>query len=355
MKKTIKKTVIIYAVCMAFAFAAGAHAAPAATENAYIGYEDSAIGSEKVCLGGVPFGIKLYSGDLTVVGFTAVDTAEGRKNPAYDAGIRENDIIVSVNGTKVSSAEELMKICNSSEGNEIAVVCRRGKTERTFTLKPALSDDDGKYKTGMWVKDSTSGIGTLTYVVPETMTFAGLGHCVCNARTGEAENVVAGVVSAVEITGVEKGYEGDPGELVGKFTGGKIGTLTANTDEGVFGVFSELPPHVDGEELVPVVPCGKEGEAYIRCTLRDNEPDLYSINITSVEEGEETHKNYTIEVTDERLLAETGGIVQGMSGSPIIQEGNLIGAVTHVFVNDPTKGFGISIENMFDGMPRKAA
>ena len=354
MEKTTSKIVtFLILILTAVTFTVGASAA--GTDEAvhgYIQYEDSAEASAKeVYLGGIPFGVRLYSGELRVIGFAEIDCADGSASPAYDAGIRENDVILSVNGNEVNTASDLIDACESSDGKEIVIVCKRGSGTLSFSFKPSLSESESKYKTGMWIKDSTAGIGTMTYIVPETNAFAGLGHCICNSRTGEAENVASGTVMEVDITGVEKGAEGEPGELAGSFTQKKIGTLISNTEEGIFGLLSKIPEGIGSDDLIGVEKCGKEGDAYLKCTLSDNIPEMYKIEITSVERDEETNKNYVIEVTDERLIDQTGGIVQGMSGSPIIQDGKLIGAVTHVFVSDPKKGYGISMENMEKGMP----
>jgi len=352
--KFFKKTAICLICIVTVAFCATGVTATGSdgTADGYIRYEEArAVSSDEVYLGGIPFGIRLYSGELRVIGFTKIDSENGDESPAYDAGIRENDVIISVNGKAVRTASELIDACESCGGKEITLECIRGKETMTFSFKPSLSESENKYKTGMWIKDSTAGIGTMTYIVPDTCAFAGLGHCIYNNRTGELENAENGTVMDVEITGVDKGSEGDPGELSGKFMQKKIGTLAANTEEGVFGLLTEIPELIGKDDLVTVKSCGKEGDAEIRCTLTDNKPQLYSIKITSVKPDEETNKNYVIEVTDDKLIEETGGIVQGMSGSPIIQDGKLIGAVTHVFVNDPKKGFGISMENMEKGMP----
>ena len=305
----------------------------------------------EVYAGGIPMGIKLYSGELRVIGFNEIDAQDKESCPAYDAGIRENDLILSVNDRTVTTASELVEECGLSQGKDIKIVCKRGDSNLTFVFKPALSEADGTYKTGMWIKDSTAGIGTVTYIIPGTNAFAGLGHAICNSRTGSKEKVENGIVTSAVITGVERGSEGDPGELIGRFSEDRVGTVAANTDEGIFGLLSEIPERIEKSDVVQISNWGKEGEAYIKCTLSGNVPELYKINIKSVDKEEKSNKNYVIEVTDDRLLEQTGGIVQGMSGSPIIQDGRLVGAVTHVFVNEPSKGFGISMERMLASMP----
>lgn len=304
---------------------------------------------KEVYLGGIPFGIKLYSDELKVVGFSAVDSKNGDVSPAYDAGIRKNDGILAIDGEKVSSVEDIVNACKNSGGGEITIECRRDGKIKSFSFKPALSVSEGQYKTGMWIKDGAAGIGTVTYIIPETRAFAGLGHGICDAVTGKLEKLSGGVVTEVDITDVKKSDEGSPGELVGSFTDKKTGSLVSNTESGVYGILSDIPDEAD--ELIEIDDSAKEGDAYIRCTLGGNITDNYSVTIKNVDNSADTNKNYVIEVTDEKLLERSGGIVQGMSGSPIVQDGKLIGAVTHVFVNDPTKGYGISISEMLKSMP----
>ena len=316
-------------------------------------YIEALAKSEKVYLGGMPFGVKFYTEGITVVGFSDVDTDGGNKSPAYNAGMRENDIIISVNNAAVSSVEDFILAAEKSEGAPIDVGYRRLGKIYSVTFSPVLSKSENKYKTGMWIKDSTAGIGTVTYIVPETKAFAGLGHSICDASTGEILKLTRGVVMDVEISGIEKSVPGTPGELKGSFSSEKTGTLSENTSEGIYGVFAEIPRGLDEGDIIEIADrCEvKEGAALIRCTLEDGVTGEYEVNLSEINFDESSNKNYVIEVTDPRLIEKTGGIVQGMSGSPIIQNGKLVGAVTHVFISDPKKGYGISIENMLESMP----
>ncbi len=308
---------------------------------------------ETVYVGGLPFGVKFYTEGITVVGFSEVETDSEDKSPAYNAGLREYDVILSANSTPVSSAKDFIAITENSNGQPIAVDYKRMGEIRSTSFSPVLCKSDGKFKTGMWIKDSTAGIGTLTYIIPETKAFAGLGHSICDAHTGEILKLKNGIVTDVTISGIEKGTSGVPGELKGTFSGEKTGTLVTNCNEGIYGVFSEIPKGIGADCIVEVAKENEitEGEATIRCTLGEEGPCDYTVNITHIDLDEATNKNYVIEITDPRLIEKTGGIVQGMSGSPIIQSGKLIGAVTHVFISDPKKGYGISISNMIEGMP----
>ena len=305
----------------------------------------------EVALGGMPFGVKFYAEGIVIVGFSEVETAEGRANPAYDAGLRVNDVITRVDGKEVETAEEVLeRIESESDGGKIEITYRRDGAERSTTVTPAQSAKDGKRRTGMWIRDTMAGIGTVTYLLEDSGDFAGLGHGICDAETGELIPMEHGSVVDVEITGIVRGQPGVPGELKGYFTGETSGVLLGNTACGVFGVFTSSDP----ENCVSVaVGCRDdvhEGRASILCTLAGHEPEEYEICITDIDRKSRDNRSFSIIVTDKKLLARTGGIVQGMSGSPILQDGKLVGAVTHVLVNDPSEGYGIFIENMMENM-----
>lgn len=306
-----------------------------------------------VYLGGHPFGVRFYTEGITVVGFSDVETESEDKSPAFNAGLREYDVIISVNSKAISSAKDFTDITESSEGNPIAVDYKRMGKIYSTSFSPVLCTSDGKYKTGMWIKDSTAGIGTLTYIMPETNAFAGLGHSICDSNTGDILKMTKGIVLNVTIDGVEKSSPGKPGELKGVFSGEKTGSLTLNCEEGIFGILNQLPDSFSDDTVISIAKSQDitEGEATIRCTIDSDGPKDYAVNLTSIDFDEATNKNYVIEIVDERLIEKTGGIVQGMSGSPIIQNEKLIGAVTHVFISDPLKGYGISIDNMLNSMP----
>ena len=303
---------------------------------------------ERVSLyvGGFPFGVRFSTDGLLVVGYG--NELSKAQNPAYTAGIRPSDIITEVNGKAITSSEELMRASAESNGNEIVLSCSRNGKSFTARVKPYYSKNDKKYKTGLLVRDSGAGIGTVTFVDPETNEFGGLGHGICDSDTSCLLPLKRGAVTDVKISGVEKGVSGNPGELHGSFGLKKTGSLLKNTSCGVFGMFVEKPQSCT--ELLPVgVPSElKTGEAYIYCTLDGTSPQKYTIKITDIDYSETGNKCFSIKVTDPSLIEKTGGIVQGMSGSPIIQNGKLVGAVTHVMINDPTTGYGIFIENMLN-------
>ncbi len=305
----------------------------------------------KLYPGGMPFGIKFATDGVMVVGFCDV-VGEGQiKNPAREAGLKQNDMIKSINGRAITSVAELSEIVEKSGGKPLSLEYERAGKKLSATLTPAYSSAEGKYKTGAYVKDGGAGIGTVTFIDPETYSFGGLGHGVCDASSGKLVPMKRGSVTDVTISGVVRGEAGKPGEVKGYFSSGKTGSLLKNSDCGVFGVFGEAPDNAPCEPM----PVGlrddiREGEAYIYCTLDSAKICKYRVQISSIDKKATGNKCFTVRVTDKALLEKTGGIVQGMSGSPIIQDGKLVGAVTHVLINDPTTGYGIFIENMLDQM-----
>ena len=296
---------------------------------------------------GTAFGVKMETDGVVVVGVGDVDGENGLVSPAGNAGIKVGDIIMLVNGIKVRENKDIADIVSASGGEDVIFSVRRKEMGFELTLKPEKSTVDQTYKGGLWVRDSSAGIGTMTFYDPATGIFGGLGHPICDVETGDILPLMEGHIEEVEITGINKGINGIPGELRGVFSKtGSSGELLLNTESGVFGVLDRNPPQNS------IMPLGlrqevTRGDAVIMCTLGLGEPEEYSIYIESVDiSGANLTKNMVIHITDPRLLETTGGIVQGMSGSPIIQGGKIVGAVTHVFVNDPTKGYGIFAENM---------
>lgn len=309
--------------------------------NTIQGENDNNLSDVELLPGGMPFGVKITSGGLIVVGFSATDGKDA--SPAYQAGIRVGDVITKLNGRKISTIADFSKM-NSNEKLNCTVL--RDNKELSFSFYPKYSREDGKYKTGLLVKDCTAGIGTITFINPETGVFGGLGHGICNSN-GKLVSFSKGVVLDASINGVIKGKAGAAGELKGNLGNNKIGSLYKNSSCGVFGVLTRNSySSPEGKMKVAKKEEIKEGEAYIWTTLSNGEPQKYKINISDIDLSSSNIKNFRIKVTDPRLISRAGGIVQGMSGSPIIQNGKIIGAVTHVLINDPTSGYGIFIENM---------
>ena len=297
---------------------------------------------------GTPFGIKLYTDGVLVVSLADVTTAAGQVNPAAAAGVCVGDTVVAVNGQKVTTSRQLSQLINQCGGQKITLRLRRDGVEFDAAFTPVRSEDESGYKAGMWVRDSAAGVGTLTFYDPATGVFGGLGHPVCDVDTGREMSLSTGQLVPARIFGVEKGKSGEPGELNGCFEPGGLGTLTRNGQEGVYGVLTTYP--LEAQSL-PVARRQqvKEGIAEIWTTIDGTKPQRYTVEIEQVRySGLSATRNLVVRVTDPRLLQKTGGIVQGMSGSPIIQDGKLVGAVTHVLVDDPTRGYGIFAENMLE-------
>ena len=303
---------------------------------------------DEVYLGGMPFGLKFSTEGITVIGFSDIDGLSKTQNPAYLAGLRARDVILKVDGEAVGNAAELTDKVEASGGRELRITYRRGEREATIRLTPVYSASESRYKTGMWVKDSGAGIGTVTYVMPQTQSFGGLGHGICDGETGELIRMSRGDVMGVNVYAVKKGVSGAPGELKGHFCTECTGELHSNTDCGVFGRFSSLPEGCSEKVKIGMRDAMREGDAEIVCTLADGVKARYKIEISAINKNAEGAKCFVIKVKDDSLIEKTGGIVQGMSGSPIIQNGKLVGAVTHVMINDPCVGYGIFIENMLN-------
>lgn len=307
---------------------------------------------KKVIACGQPFGIKMLTEGIMVVRLSDVN-GKTDSCPAKNAGIHVGDIIISVGGEKITSNEDLSKAISSSNGETVEVVLKRNFDDKnssgeeiSIKMTPEYCESEKSYKTGMWVRDSSAGIGTITFYDPSTGAFGGLGHPICDTDTGELMPLSSGEICGVSITGYKKGLNGAPGELKGRFlSGNEIGTVTQNTNSGVFGSLDESPSENEEIEIADYDEI-KTGKAEILTTINGSEPSKYSINIEQVNKDDPDSKNLVIRVTDRDLLEATGGILQGMSGSPIIQNGKLIGAVTHVFVNNSSMGYGILAQTM---------
>lgn len=301
---------------------------------------------------GNPFGIKLIMDGVMVTGMSDVDSV----CPAKDAGIEKGDVITSANDIPLTSNSDLQRIISESGGESIELSVNRGEKTFTAELIPVYSKKDKSWKGGMWVRDSIAGIGTMTFIDKSTGKFAGLGHPVCDTDTGELIPVYSGEAVPVVITEARRGETGIPGELHGQFTRQSVyGTLDSNSNCGVFGDLNENSMKNlcsnSAEYLMGWRQDITTGDAYILATVSGSEPEKYSVEIEQIDySSKDTTKNMIIRITDDRLIKATGGIVQGMSGSPIIQNDRLIGAVTHVFVADPTRGYAVFAETMFDSI-----
>ena len=296
--------------------------------------------------GGMPFGVRLETKGVLIVGLSEVVSSGKTYRPAYDGGVREKDLLVEIDGKTVATAEEASEAIARAGANSVTLTVLREGKRLDLRVTPKKCDKDGIFRTGLYLRDSVSGIGTVTFVDEESGMFGGLGHGVCDSDTGMLVPLLTGKVLSAHITGVEPGKSGEPGELRGVLGANRLGILITNSECGVFGVLSSPPDCA--RKALPICPSGevKEGGAIVLCTLGDDGVQEYSVEIASVNRGNSPTKSFTVRVTDPALLARTGGIVQGMSGSPLIQNGRIIGAVTHVLIDDPTTGYGIFIENM---------
>ena len=294
------------------------------------------------------FGVKFFTKGVVVTDLSEVETDEGIISPAAKAGLKKGDVILSIDGKETNTSEQTTKIISESGGKELVAQFIRDGKKYKARLLPVKASLDSQYKAGMWVRDSTAGIGTVTFYDPDDGSFAGLGHGIYDSETQLLLPLLRGAVVDITLQDIIKGRNGHPGELKGNFGTEKTGTLFGNTSCGVYGVLAKEPQLIYGK-----LPCALKGEVEKgKASILSNVDGLgvkeYDIEIVKIYSGNEETKNFVIEVTDKELLEKTGGIVRGMSGSPIIQNGKLVGAVTHVLVNDSAKGYGIFIENMLN-------
>ena len=299
-------------------------------------------------LGGFPAGFTLNTKIVEVIGVCDVITTDGIASPARDCGIRSGDIIESINGRSVESATDINNII-SDDYKKFNIEIEREGEKITLDIVPAKDLATGNRRLGVLVKDTISGIGTVTYVDKSNNKFASLGHPVADLKNKLIE-INGGTVYNCLIYDVKKGVKGIPGELHGAFENNSVlGTAKLNCSCGIYG---DLADNYDTSKLVKIEKGSIEdatiGKACIYTTVRGNDVKRYDISIVKTDKNNKDNRNYVIKIEDKELLSMAGGIVQGMSGSPIVQNGKLVGAVTHVFVNDPTRGYGISIDNMFN-------
>ncbi len=300
---------------------------------------------QSVTVCGTPFGVKMFSEGALIVGFTDLtDDAGAPVNPAKAAGLRLGDRVICIGDTPTEGNDAVKAALAAAAGQPVRVVYVRDGEQREARLTPCWDAAAGEWRAGMWVRDSSAGVGTLTFIDEEKGVFAGLGHSISDGDTGQSIALRSGEIVPCEIVGCAVGTAGSPGELKGKFIGSHaVGTIAINGENGVYGQtrtsFSGTRMEVAFAQEVTA------GPAQILTTILGQTPQLYDVEIEKVTDAEEI-RNMVIHVTDPDLLGQTGGIVQGMSGSPILQNGRLAGAVTHVLVNDPTRGYAIFAETM---------
>jgi stage IV sporulation protein B len=327
-KKTIKMQAAIMAVLMAF------------TVTCQTAFAEQ----KRLVPMGSTIGISMSTDGVMVASLTSTENG-GAPSPAAEAGLLPGDLITALGGEKISSAEDFRKAAEKLTGEPVSVTVKREEEDLQMTITPNTAS--GTPELGMWLRDGISGIGTLTYYDPQTGMYGGLGHSICDADSGVVIPLGSGEIMRSVVVEVVRGEVGQPGELHGIFDVNAIcGNILGNTSCGIFGNLSQGIPLSD--KAIPVA-YEREielGEATVLSNVSGTDVAGYKVEIERIYKDEVTGRSMMIKITDEELLEKTGGIVQGMSGSPIIQNGKLIGAVTHVLVNDPEKGFAVSVEKM---------
>ncbi|ANB58309.1 stage IV sporulation protein B [Anoxybacillus sp. B7M1] len=314
-----------------------------------------ALPSLKVIPGGQSIGVKLNTLGVLVVGYHLVDTESGKKSPGELAGIQVGDMITSVNGKKIENMSDLSPFIEKSgkTGQPLDLQLIRDQRSIATKLTPLKDKHDHAYRIGLYIRDSAAGIGTMTFFDPISKKYGALGHVISDMDTKKPIIVQNGQIMKSTVTSIEKGSSGNPGEKLARFSKDKeiIGNITTNSPFGIFGKLSKSVPNELYDKPMPVALSSqvKKGPAKMLTVIENDRVEAFDVEIVnSVPQKFPATKGLVIRVTDPRLLKKTGGIVQGMSGSPIIQDGKLIGAVTHVFVNDPTSGYGVHIEWMLN-------
>jgi stage IV sporulation protein B len=303
---------------------------------------------------GCTVGIEMKVDGVLVVGLSNLQTENGPFSPAGNAGIMPGDLLIRLGNCEIRSAQEFVDAASKLTGEEISVTVRRGDRIIQYTVKP-LPNEDGTYQLGLWLRDSVSGIGTVTFYDPKSGLYGALGHSITDADTGVIMPLGSGNIIGSKVVDVRKGCSGTPGELCGHFDkSSSKGNILKNTPNGIFGILNGEAFDVQRKPI----PVAKEeeiqlGPATIVANVCGTEIKEYDVEITRIYRSTDSGKSLMLTVTDPELLEITGGIVKGMSGSPIIQNGKLIGAVTHVLVNDPDRGYGVSIERMLQAAGAK--
>lgn len=330
-------------------FAAGRYKVKVSLFNMPIKDSTLLVGERRyVAVSGDIIGLRLFTEGVLVVEVDSIYGPDGAVSPGENAGLRKGDVICKIDGEETLSSNAVHNKIRYSGGRSLELEYIRDGKHYLTVLTPVFSSFDNCYKGGLWIRDSAAGIGTVSFYDVTTGTFAALGHAVCDIDTGDVLPLLNGDVVKADIVGCRKGTSGTAGELCGVFTSESKGVLVNNTATGIYGIFdewdkeAEVYPVATGDEI-------KKGKAQILSTVDSSGKKFYEIEILKINPDSQDNKNMVIQVTDSELISKTGGIVQGMSGSPIIQDGKVIGAVTHVLVNNPEKGYAIFAETMLDG------
>jgi stage IV sporulation protein B len=324
----------------------------------------------KVVPGGQSIGVKLNTFGVLVVGHHLVETKNGKQSPGEIAGIQIGDTIININGKKIEKMSDVSPFIQEAgkTGKPLKLTIARDRYQFETKLTPLKDKHDHAYRIGLYIRDSAAGIGTMTFFHPESKKYGALGHVISDMDTKKPIIVQNGTIVKSTVTSIDKGRNGSPGEKLARFSSDKeiIGNITTNSPFGIFGKLSQPIKNGVWDKPIPIALSNqvKKGSAKILTVVENDKVEAFDIEIVSVVPQKfPATKGMIIKITDPRLLEKTGGIVQGMSGSPIIQDGKMVGAVTHVFVNDPTSGYGVHIEwmlneagiNIYEKAERKAS
>lgn len=318
----------------------------------------SVLPKVEVIPGGDCIGVKLYSKGVLIIGESKIQGVDGNFYKAYEEGtFKAGDILLKINDYEIENSNEVETIIENIKDKEVTITYEREGEEKTQNITPIKCIDDGKYKIGLWIRDGAMGVGTLTFYSPEYSKFAALGHGISDEDSKSLIKLENGSIYGANVLSVNKGRSEAPGEIKGYLDDGEeIGTITVNSNNGIYGDINEYNANIITRERIPVASRNEieVGPATIQCTIdQSQEIKSYDIEIVKISNSvSNDSKGMIIKVTDEDLISKTGGIVQGMSGSPIIQNGKLIGAVTHVYVSQPTKGYAIFADTMINEMKK---
>ena len=347
--KTLRKISLLFILIFLYTFILSRNYAP---ETIAVKGEEIKISDIQVIPVGEIVGIKLYTNGVLVVGTSAIQTTDGKMHkPFENTPIKEGDSIIAVNGNIINSTSELINLINTCNGQEIQIKYRTENEEKECGITP-IKDKQGKYKIGLWVRDSAAGVGTVTFYNESTQSFAALGHAITDIDTGDIIQTSSGEIDGVNIVSIVKGITEEPGKIQGAIQGSNtIGNIYKNTEYGIYGIIKNISNlEIDYSNKMNVATRQEIviGDANILSNV-DGELKEYKIQIEKIYYNNNyDNKSMLIKVTDEELINKTGGIIQGMSGAPIIQNGKFCGAVTHVFVNNPTIGYAVFADKMVE-------
>lgn len=314
----------------------------------------------RVVVGGHSIGVLLQSRGIMVVGFAPiVDSQGGKAYPAREQGVEIGDLIIRINNQEVKTENDLAKVIDGSQDESLVLNIKRKERVFDLIITPVFCSETQRYRVGLYVRDGVVGVGTLTFWDPGTRQYAALGHIIMDADTRQGIDVLKGRIVSASIQTIKPGKPGRPGEKIGVFQGESSlqGTIAKNTEAGIFGVTTGA---IENNNFLHNIEIGyahqvQPGKAHIYTVVNGTDIEQFEVDIEKVYPERRNSKGMVVQITDERLLSITGGIVQGMSGSPIVQEGRLVGAITHVFLNDPQRGYGIFMDNILSEMCYPAA